>query len=54
MSLKRSTEISTNQLQNAKESINVPPLIGREPLGRKTDLSSHAKLKLIVRNFQEG
>jgi hypothetical protein len=32
----------------------MPPLIGREPLGRKTNLGSHAEFEFVIRDFQEG
>lgn len=31
----------------------MPPLVGREPFCRKTDLGRHSKLELIICDLQE-
>ena len=46
--------LGTNQLQNPKESIDVPSLVGCKSLGSKANLGSHPKFELVVGNLQEG
>lgn len=44
----------TYQLEDPQNSVDMPPFVGRESLGREGDLGRHTPLELIVGRFKEG
>lgn len=44
----------TYQLQNTEDRIDVPSLVRSEPFRGEGNLSGHAQLELVIRNFKES
>lgn len=44
---------TTHKFQHTKDGVNVPPLVGRKPLGSQANLGGHSKLEFVVCDFQE-
>lgn len=43
-----------HQFEDAEDRVDVPPPVRREPLRRRTDLTRHPKLELVVGDLEEG
>lgn len=44
----------THELENPQNGIDVPSLVGSEPLCGESDLGRHSKLELVIGGLEEG
>ncbi len=43
----------THKFENTKDGVDMPSLVRRKSFSSETDLSSHAKLELVIRDLQK-
>lgn len=51
---KTSRRSETHELENPEDGVDVPSLVGSEPLSGESDLGRHSKLELVVGSLEEG